>query len=227
MDAPNVSAIADVTGLPCSCDSTVAMSCARLWMAAAHSFSLARRNASSFFQVLKASTAPFTASSTCDLLARGQVAKGSPRAGLMTSSCSGVVTERPLISIEYALMGFSPRCGWNVGGRGTGLAQPGPAGNLLCVGAPDQCAVLHRPAGQRPGEAPADVGGDVDAQAPFRGGLLAATPLRETETAHRPAMTVRRLPVEPPAFHVGHRVLEARQEGGPLAVDARVAGPRA
>src|SRR5262245_35589676 len=144
----------------------------------------------------------------------------------MTSSCSGVVTEPPLISIEYALMGSLLVAGGR-GSRGRGLAQAAPAGNLRGVGGPDQRAVLHRPAGQRPGEATDDVGGDVDAQAPFRGRLLAATPLRETDAAHRPAMTVRRLPVEPPALDVGHRIFEPRQESRPLAVDARAAGPRA
>ena len=36
---------------------------------------------------------------------RGQVANGSPRAGLMTSSCSAVVTERPLISMAVRAHG--------------------------------------------------------------------------------------------------------------------------
>lgn len=92
MDAPKVLAMAAVSGLPCSSDSTVAMSCARAWMAAAHSSSLARRNASSFFEVLYASPVAATASSTWACDPRGQVAKGSPRVGLTTASCSRVVT---------------------------------------------------------------------------------------------------------------------------------------
>src|SRR5262245_31275772 len=107
MEAPYVSPMAAARGFPCSCESTVAISCAWPWMAAAHSFSLARRSTSSFFQLLYAAAAAATASSTWARVPRGHVASASPRAGLMTSSCSGVATERPLISMAYELIGSS------------------------------------------------------------------------------------------------------------------------
>src|SRR4029450_13543003 len=91
-------------------------------MAAAHSFSFVRRNASSFFHVLYASAAAATASSTCSFEPRGQVAKASPRAGLMTSSCPGVVPERPLIRIEYELIETPSVV--ECGGTRRGLAHP-------------------------------------------------------------------------------------------------------
>src|SRR5262245_49140323 len=202
------------------------MSCTRAWMAAAHSFSFARRNASSFFQVLKASAAAATASSTWARVPRGQVANGSPRAGLMTSSCSGVVTERPLISIEYELIETPPR---GVESAGLGLTQPPERRKRSgrCPGEGHDGAPWHGPARQGPGEAVHDRGGDVDAKAPFRGRLLAAAPFDEPDASDGTAVAVGGLPVETAAFDVADRSGQRGQQRRPLAVDGRIAGARA
>src|SRR5262245_28805860 len=166
------------------------MSCTRAWMAAAHSFSFARRNASSFFQVLKAPAAAATASSTWARVPRGHVANGSPRAGLMTSSCSGVVTERPLISMEYELIETPPRR-LRAADR-LGLTHPPDRGKRFGRGPGERhdAAPWHGPARQGPGEAVQDRRGDVDAETPFCGRFLAAAPFREPDASDGTSVAV-------------------------------------
>src|SRR5262245_19351644 len=203
------------------------MSCTRAWMAAAHSFSFARRNASSLFQVLKASDAAATAWSTWARVPRGQVANGSPRAGLMTSSCSGVVTERPLISMEYELIETPPR-GWRAADR-LGLTHPSDRGKRSGRGPSEwhDAAPWHGPARQSPGETVHDHRGDVDAQTPFCGRFLAAAPFGKPDASDGTSVAIGGLPVEAAAFDVADRSGQRGQQRRPLAVDGRIAGTRA
>src|SRR5262245_13600711 len=153
----------------------------------------------------------------------------------MTSSCSDVVTERPLISIEYELMGVSSAAELR-----TGLAHPARRGNLRRglrratrrgdPGAPspqpNERAAPHREARQRLREAAHDGGGDLDAQAPLGRRLPTAPPFRETEPPHRAAVAIGCLPVEPAAFDVVERLRETGQERRPFAIDRGIACPR-
>src|SRR5262249_27627618 len=194
--------------------------------------SVARRSASSFFQLLYAAAAAATASSTWARVPRGQVASVSPRAGLMTSSCSGVVTERPLISMAYEPIGSST-CG---GAEGPSPPSPPsqaathPRGRAPWVLEVDDSAqTVDRtapdgPAGEREREAAHDRRGDVHPRGPLRGRLLPAAPLGEPEPSDGGAVAVGCLPVESPALEIAERGSEAGEQSRPLAIDRDIAG---